>query len=88
MDATDSLYGSLDGRGAPGARELSPRVLVADMIGDRDSGSAARQLSTDWLTDLLWTPPRGGLRRALLPDTLAVEDDHAPSCARACRRRS
>src|SRR5256886_3099392 len=53
--------------------------LVADMIGDRDLGIRREALSTDWLTDLLWTAAaRRGFGAHFLPDTLAVEDDHAP----------
>ena len=78
--ATDSLYGS-----RRMARELArtgklPRaVLVVDMIGDRDLGIRRETLSTDWLTDIVWTAAaRRGFGAHFLPDALAVEDDHAP----------
>jgi Zn-dependent M28 family amino/carboxypeptidase len=78
--ATDSLYGS-----RRMAQELArtgrlPRaVLVADMIGDRDLGIRREALSTNWLTDILWTTAAGrGFGAHFLPGALAVEDDHAP----------
>jgi len=78
--ATDSLYGSRWMAAELGRTGRLPRaVLVADMIGDRDLGIRREALSTDWLTDLLWTAAaRRGFGAHFLPDTLAVEDDHAP----------
>jgi len=78
--ATDSLYGSRwMARELARAGTLPRAVLVADMIGDRDLGIRREALSTDWLTDLLWTAAATrGFGAYFLPDTLAVEDDHAP----------
>ncbi len=78
--AVDSLYGSrrmaieLDK-----ARRLPRAVIVADMIGDRNLGIRREASSTGWLTDIIWaSAARLGHAPHFLPDSLAVEDDHAP----------
>jgi Zn-dependent M28 family amino/carboxypeptidase len=78
--ATDSLYGSRWMAAELARRGTLPRaVLIADMIGDRDLGILREAFSTDWLTDILWTAAaRRGFGTYFLPDTRAVEDDHAP----------
>ncbi len=78
--ATDSLYGSrrmaaeLDK-----ARQLPSAVIVADMIGDRNLGIQREAASTPWMNDVIWaSAARLGYTAHFLPDSLAVEDDHAP----------
>ena len=78
--ATDSLYGSRRMAGDLGkSRRLPSAVIVADMIGDRDLGIRREAGSTAWMTDVIWaSAARLGYAAHFLPDTLAVEDDHAP----------
>jgi Zn-dependent M28 family amino/carboxypeptidase len=78
--ATDSLYGSRHLAADLARRHALPRaMIVADMIGDRDLGIRREAASTGWLTDLVWeSAHRLGHGRHFLPDTLGVEDDHAP----------
>jgi Zn-dependent M28 family amino/carboxypeptidase len=78
--AADSLYGS-----RWMARELErtgrlPRALiVADMIGDRDLAIRREASSTGWLTEVVWAAAaRLGVSAHFVPDSMAVEDDHAP----------
>jgi glutaminyl-peptide cyclotransferase len=78
--ATDSLYGSR--RMAVElyrAGRLPRAMIVVDMIGDRDLAIRREALSSPWLTDLIWeTARRLGHGVHFLPETLPVEDDHAP----------
>jgi len=76
----DSLYGSRRMAGELGKSRRLPRaVIVADMIGDRDLGIRREAASSRWLTDILWaTATRLGHDAQFLPESLAVEDDHAP----------
>jgi Zn-dependent M28 family amino/carboxypeptidase len=61
------------------ARRLPRAVIVADMIGDRDLGIRREASSSGWLTDIIWaSAARLGHAPHFLPDSLAVEDDHAP----------
>jgi Zn-dependent M28 family amino/carboxypeptidase len=78
--ADDSLYGSRHLAAELGRTRRLPRaVIVADMIGDRDLGIRREAHSTPWLTDLIWAAARRlGHGQHFLPDTMAVEDDHAP----------
>jgi Zn-dependent M28 family amino/carboxypeptidase len=78
--ATDSLYGSRQMAAEMVRTKQLPRaVIVADMIGDRDLGIRREGSSTPWLTELIWaTAARLGYSRYFLPDSLTVEDDHAP----------
>lgn len=77
---TDSLYGSRRMAADLARRGQLPRaVIVADMIGDRDLGIRREAASTPWLTDLVWDRARRlGQGLHFLPETIAVEDDHAP----------
>ena len=76
----DSLYGSRRMAGELGRSRRLPRaVIVADMIGDRNLGIRREAGSAGWLTDIIWaSAARLGHAAHFLPDTLAVEDDHAP----------
>ena len=76
----DSLYGSRRMAGELGKSRRLPRaVIVADMIGDRDLGIRREAASSRWLTDIIWaSAARLGHAPHFLPDSLAVEDDHAP----------
>ncbi|MGH7275414.1 MAG: M28 family peptidase [Candidatus Rokuibacteriota bacterium] len=78
--ATDSLYGSRWMAEELARKGTLPRALiVADMIGDRDLGIRREAFSTEWLTDAIWAAAaRRGAGAHFLPDTMAVEDDHAP----------
>lgn len=78
--ASDSLYGSRRMAGELGkSRRLPSAVIVADMIGDRDLGIRREAGSTPWMTDVIWASAgRLGYTAHFLPDSLAVEDDHAP----------
>jgi hypothetical protein len=78
--ATDSLYGSRRMAAELGrTRQLPSAVLVADMIGDRNLGIRREAGSTPWMNDAIWaSAARLGYAAHFLPDTLAVEDDHAP----------
>lgn len=78
--ATDSLYGSRRMAGELGnSRQLPSAVIVADMIGDRDLGIRREAASTPWMNDVIWaSATRLGYAAHFLPDSLAVEDDHAP----------
>jgi hypothetical protein len=78
--ATDSLYGSRRmAADLRGAGRLPRAVIVADMIGDRDLAIRREALSTPWLTELVWAAARRlGHGAHFLPQTMAVEDDHAP----------
>jgi len=76
----DSLYGSRRLAADLAREQRLPRaVIVADMIGDRDLNIRREGHSTPWLTDLIWAAARRLRYDAhFLPDTLVVEDDHAP----------
>ena len=78
--ATDSLYGSRRMAGELGkSRQLPSALIVADMIGDRDLGIRREAGSTPWMNDVIWaSATRLGYAAYFLPDSLAVEDDHAP----------
>jgi Zn-dependent M28 family amino/carboxypeptidase len=78
--ATDSLYGSRRMAAELGkSRRLPSAMILADMIGDRDLGIRREAGSTPWMTDVIWaSAARLGYTAHFLPDTLAVEDDHAP----------
>jgi glutaminyl-peptide cyclotransferase len=78
--AADSLYGSRRMAGELGkSRRLPSAMIVADMIGDRDLGIRREAGSTPWMTDVIWaSAARLGYTAHFLPDSLAVEDDHAP----------
>ena len=78
--ATDSLYGSRRMAGELGkSRRLPSAVIVADMIGDRDLGIRREAGSTPWMTDVIWaSAARLGYTAHFLPESLSVEDDHAP----------
>jgi Zn-dependent M28 family amino/carboxypeptidase len=78
--ATDSLYGSRRMAADLARRGELPRaVIVADMIGDRDLNIRREAASTPWLTDLVWDSARRlGQGAHFLPETIGVEDDHAP----------
>jgi Zn-dependent M28 family amino/carboxypeptidase len=76
----DSLYGSRHlAEELARAGRLPRAVIVADMIGDRDLAVRREALSTPWLTDLIWDAARRlGHGAHFLPQSMAVEDDHAP----------
>ncbi len=78
----DSLYGSralVAALRASGELARLRVLVVADMIGDRDLGIRREALSTPWLTDVVWRVARElGAGRHFLPESLTVEDDHAP----------
>jgi glutaminyl-peptide cyclotransferase len=78
--ATDSLYGSRRMAAELGkSRRLPSAMIVADMIGDRDLGIRREAGSTPWMTDVIWaSAARLGYTAHFLPESLAVEDDHAP----------
>jgi len=78
--ATDSLYGSRRMAAELGkSRRLPSAMIVADMIGDRDLGIRRESGSTPWMTDAIWaSAARLGYTAHFLPESLAVEDDHAP----------
>ena len=78
--ATDSLYGSRRMAGELGkSRQLPSALIVADMIGDRNLGIRREAGSTPWMNDVIWaSATRLGYAAYFLPDSLAVEDDHAP----------
>jgi glutaminyl-peptide cyclotransferase len=58
---------------------LPRAVIVVDMIGDRDLAIRREAVSTPWLTELVWeTARRLGHGAHFRPETIAVEDDHAP----------
>jgi glutaminyl-peptide cyclotransferase len=78
--ATDSLYGSRRMAAELGkSRRLPSAMIVADMIGDRDLGIRREAGSTPWMTDVIWaSAARLGYTANFLPESLAVEDDHAP----------
>jgi glutaminyl-peptide cyclotransferase len=78
--ATDSLYGSRRMAAELGkSRRLPSAMIVADMIGDRDLGIRREAGSTPWMTDVIWaSAARLGYTAYFLPESLAVEDDHAP----------
>lgn len=78
--AADSLYGSRRmAEELARTRRLPRAVIVADMIGDRDLGIRREAFSTPWLTDLVWaSAARLGYGAHFRPDSLPVEDDHAP----------
>ena len=78
--ATDSLYGSRRMAAELGkSRRLPSAMIVADMIGDRDLGIRREAGSTPWMTDVIWSSAaRLGYTAHFLPESLAVEDDHAP----------
>jgi aminopeptidase-like protein len=78
--STDSLYGSRRLAGELSrSRQLPSAVLVADMIGDRDLGIRREAASTPWMNDVIWaSAARLGYSAHFLPESLAVEDDHAP----------
>ncbi len=78
--ATDSLYGSRRMAGELGkSRQLPSAVIVADMIGDRNLGIQREAGSTSWMNDVIWASAgRLGYSEHFLPDSLVVEDDHAP----------
>lgn len=78
--ATDSLYGSRRMAADLARRRQLPRALiVADMIGDRELNVLRESYSTPWLADLVWESARRlGHAIHFLPDSRAVEDDHAP----------
>jgi len=78
--STDSLYGSRwMAAELSRSRQLPSALIVADMIGDRELGIRREAASTPWMTDVIWaSAARLGYSANFLPDTLAVEDDHAP----------
>jgi len=78
--ATDSLYGSRRmANELAKSRQLPGAVIVADMIGDRNLGIQREAASTSWMNDVIWASAgRLGYTAHFLPDSLAVEDDHAP----------
>jgi glutaminyl-peptide cyclotransferase len=78
--SSDSLYGSRHMAEELGkSRRLPIAVIVADMIGDRDLGIRREAASTPWMTDVIWaSAARLGYATHFMPDSLAVEDDHAP----------
>jgi Zn-dependent M28 family amino/carboxypeptidase len=78
--ATDSLYGSRRMAAELGkSRRLPSAMIVADMIGDRDLGIRREAGSTPWMTDVIWaSAARLGYSAYFLPESMAVEDDHAP----------
>ena len=78
--ATDSLYGSRRMAAELGkSRRLPSAMIVADMIGDRDLSIRREAGSTPWMTDVIWaSAARLGYTAHFLPESLAVEDDHAP----------
>jgi Zn-dependent M28 family amino/carboxypeptidase len=78
--SSDSLYGSRHMAEELGkSRRLPSAVIVADMIGDRDLGIRREAASTPWMTDVIWaSAARLGYATLFMPDSLAVEDDHAP----------
>ena len=78
--ATDSLYGSRRmANELAKSRQLPSAVIVADMIGDRNLGIQREAASTSWMNDVIWASAgRLGYTAHFLPDSLAVEDDHAP----------
>jgi Zn-dependent M28 family amino/carboxypeptidase len=54
-------------------------MILVDMVGDRDLDIKREGYSTAWLTDLVWeTAHRLGHGMHFLPQTMAVQDDHAP----------
>jgi Zn-dependent M28 family amino/carboxypeptidase len=78
--STDSLYGSRRMAAELGrSRQLPSAMIVADMIGDRDLGIRREAASTPWMNDVIWaSAARLGYSAHFLPESLAVEDDHAP----------
>ena len=78
--STDSLYGSRwMAAELSRSRQLPSAVIVADMIGDRELGIRREAASTPWMTDVIWaSAARLGYSAYFLPDSMAVEDDHAP----------
>jgi Zn-dependent M28 family amino/carboxypeptidase len=78
--ATDSLYGSRKlADELARAKQLPRAMILVDMIGDRDLNIRREAMSTVWLTDALWAAARRLRYDAhFLPETLSVEDDHAP----------
>jgi hypothetical protein len=78
--STDSLYGSRwMAAELSRSRQLPSALIVADMIGDRELGIRREAASTPWMTDVIWaSAARLGYSANFLPDSLAVEDDHAP----------
>ena len=78
--STDSLYGSRRLAGElDKSRQLPSAVIVADMIGDRNLGIRREAGSTPWMNDVIWaSAARLGYAAYFLPDSLPVEDDHAP----------
>jgi glutaminyl-peptide cyclotransferase len=78
--AQDSLYGSRRMAETLARAQRLPRaVIVVDMIGDRDLAIRRESLSTEALTDILWTSARRlGHDAYFLSESMPVEDDHAP----------
>lgn len=79
---SDGIYGSRHLAGTlqkDGRLKLIRAVVVVDMIGDRDLAIRREQLSTPWLTELVWKSARRlGHGPHFLDELLAVEDDHLP----------
>lgn len=79
---SDGIYGSRQLAGTlqkDGRLKLLKAVVIVDMIGDRDLAIRREQLSTPWLTELVWKSARRlGHGPHFLDELLAVEDDHLP----------
>jgi Zn-dependent M28 family amino/carboxypeptidase len=78
--SADSLYGSRRmAADLARQRRLPAAMILVDMVGDRDLDIKREGYSTAWLTDLVWeTAHRLGHGMHFLPQTMAVQDDHAP----------
>ncbi len=77
---TDSIYGSRELAARMALSGDLPRVkavLLADMVGAKNNLHFARDPTTPWLTDLVWsTAARLGYSSVFVEKSIPMEDDH------------